>query len=77
MDWKGDNYDSILVIVDWLTKMVYYKLVKVTINTLGLAKIIINVVMRHYGLSNLIVNNQESLFTSKFWLLLYYFLGIK
>ena len=22
-DWKGDSYDSILVIVDWFTKMVY------------------------------------------------------
>ena len=24
-DWKGDSYDSILVIIDWLTKMVHYK----------------------------------------------------
>ena len=43
-DWKRDNYNSILVIVDWLTKMIYYKLLKITIDTLGLAKIIINVV---------------------------------
>ena len=38
---KGDSYDSILVIVDWLTKMVYYELIKVTIDTLGLAKVIV------------------------------------
>ena len=29
-DWKSNNYDSILVIVDRLTKMVHYKPVKVT-----------------------------------------------
>ena len=76
-DWKRDSYDSILVIVDRLTKMVYYKPVKITINALGLAKVIINVVVRHHGFPELIITNQESFFTSKFWLLLCYFLGIK
>ena len=46
IDWKKDNYDSILVIVNWLIKMVYYKPVKVTINAPGLTEIIINVVVR-------------------------------
>ena len=31
-DWKRDNYDSILIIVDWFTKIVHYKSVKVTID---------------------------------------------
>ena len=44
-DWKGKNYDSILVIVDQLTKMVYYKPVKVTIDTLGLAEVILDVIV--------------------------------
>ena len=57
--------------------MVYYKLVKVTINTLGLLEVIIIVVVRHYSLPDSIVTNQRLLFTSKFWLLLYYFLAIK
>ena len=56
-DWKGDSYDSILVIVDRLTKMVYYKPVKVTIDAPGLAEVIIDVVMRHHGLPNSIVTN--------------------
>ena len=38
-DWKGDSYDSILVIVNRLIKMVYYKLVKVTIDAPGLAEV--------------------------------------
>ena len=57
--------------------MVYYKPIKVTINTPGLAKIIINVVVRHHGLPDSIVTDWGSLFTSKFWLLLCYFLDIK
>ena len=44
-DWKGDSYDSILVIVDRLTKMVYYKPVKITIDAPGLAEVIIVVVV--------------------------------
>ena len=76
-DWKGDNYDSILVIVDWLTKMVHYKPVKVTIDAPGLAKVIINVVVRQHSFSDSIVTDRGSLFTSKFWSLLCYFLSIK
>ena len=76
-DWKGENYNLIIVIVDCLTKMVHYKLVKVTINTPDLAEIIIDVVVRYLGLPDSIVTDQASLFTSKFWLLLCYFLSIK
>ena len=77
IDWKRDNYDSIFVIVNWLTKMIYYKLVKVIINVPSLIKIIINIIIRYHGLLNSIVINQRLLFTSKFWSLLCYFLGIK
>ena len=76
-NWKRNSYVSILVIINWLTKMVYYKPVKVTIDAPGLAAIIINVVVRHHGLSDSIVTNRGSLFTSKFWSFLCYFLGIK
>ena len=57
--------------------MVHYKQVKVTIDAPGLAEVIINVVVRHHGLPDLIVTNRRSLFTLKFWSLLCYFLGIK
>ena len=76
-DWKGNSYDSILVIVNRLIKMVYYKPVKVTIDAPGLADVIINVVVRHHGLLDSIVTNQRLLFTLKFWSSLCYFLGIK
>ena len=57
--------------------MVYYKPVKITIDTLGLAKIIIDVVIRHHGLLDSIVIDGSFLFILKFWSLLCYFLGIK
>ena len=44
-NWQSNNYDSILVIVEQLTKMVHYKLVKVTIDAPELAEVIINVVV--------------------------------
>ncbi len=57
--------------------MVYYEPVKVTIDAPGLAEVIIEVVVRYYGLPDSIVSDQGSVFTSKFWSSLCYFLGIK
>ena len=76
-DWKGDSYDSILVIVNRLTKMVHYKPVKVIIDASGLAKVIIDVIVWHHGLPNLIVIDKGQVFISKFWSLLCYFFGVK
>ena len=76
-DWKGNSYDSILVIVNRLTKMVHYEPVKVTIDAPGLAEVIIDVVVRHHGLPDSIVTDRGLLFTSKFWSSLCYFLGVK
>ena len=76
-DWKSDNNDSILVIVNRLTKMVNYEPVRVTINALGLAEVIIDVVVLHHGLPDSIMTNKNSIFTSKFWSSLCYFLEVK
>ena len=74
---KGDSYDSILVIVNQLTKMVHYDPVKITIDAPGLAEVILDVVVWHHSLPDSIVFDRGSFFTSKFWSSLYYFLGIK
>ena len=76
-DWKGDSYNSILIIVDQLTKIESYKPVKVTINALQLADVILNVVIQHHGLPDSIITDRGSLFTSKFWSSLCYFFNIK
>ena len=69
-NWKDDSYNLILVIIDQLTKIVLYVLVK-------LAKVIINVIMHHHGVSESIVTDWGLFFTFKFWFLLCYFLRIK
>ena len=72
-DWKRDSYDSILVIVDRLTKMVHYEPVLTMITAPWLAEVIIDVVVRHHGLPDSFVSDRGSVFTSKFWSSLCYF----
>ena len=61
-DWKGDNYDSIFVIVNCLTKIVYYEPVKVTIDTPGQAQVIIDMVVRHHSLPDSIISDLGAIF---------------
>ncbi len=70
-------YDSILVIINRLTKMIYYKPVKITIDTPALVEIIIETVVRHHDFPDSIVRDWGLVFTLKFWSSLCYFLGIK
>ena len=44
-NWKGDSYNSILVIVNQLIKIVHYEPVKVTIDAPGLGEVILDVVV--------------------------------
>lgn len=46
--WKGNSYDSIFVIIDRLTKMVYYKQMQITIDRPGVAKIIIDIIIQYH-----------------------------
>ena len=57
--------------------MVHYKPFKVTIDAFSFTEVIIDIVVRYYNLPNLIISDQDLVFTSKFWSLLYYFLDIK
>ncbi len=47
-------------------KTVHNKLDKVNINTLGLAEVILDVVVRYHGVLDLIVSDRGPVFTSKF-----------
>lgn len=44
-NWKRNSYNPIFVIINYLTKIVHYKPIKVTINAPSLAEVIINVMM--------------------------------
>lgn len=47
----------ILVIINKFTEIVYHKLMKIIIDTLGLVKVIIYILIQHHNLPNLIINN--------------------
>lgn len=68
INWKREAYNSILVIVDQLIKMVNYELVKIIIDTVKLAERIKYVFVKYNSWLKLIVSNRSSLFSSKFWL---------
>lgn len=63
---KSESYNSILIIINYLIKMIYYELVKVMINASGQVEVIINMVIRHYGIFKSIVTDQSLLFILKF-----------
>lgn len=66
VDKKDNSYNFILVIVDWLIKIVHYKLVKVIIDAPELAKVFLDVALQHHNLLNFIITDQSLFFTSKF-----------
>ena len=76
VNWKDDRYDAILVLIDWLIKIVYYNAVITTIHIWKLADVIIDIVVRHYSFPESIISNSSSMFNSKFWFLLYNFFDI-
>lgn len=55
----------------------YYESVKVTIDAFRLVEVIIDVIVQYHDLLDSIVIDRGSVFTLKFWFLLYYFLDIK
>lgn len=74
---KSETYNSILVIVDWPTKIVYNELVKMIIDVSGHVKVIFNIIICHHGWSNSIMSDCHSVFTLRFSSSLCYFYKIK
>ena len=54
-DWKSESYNLILFIIDEFIKMIYYKSIKIIIDILGLAKIIIDIMISPHRLFNSII----------------------
>lgn len=54
-DWKNERFNSILIIIDYITKIVYYKPVKVTIDRLNLIKVIINIAIYYHSIFKSII----------------------
>lgn len=60
------------VLIDYLTKIVYYKFIKTIIDAINLAEIIINIIVRNHALLDFIIGNKRIILISKFWLSLCY-----
>lgn len=63
----SNSFDSILVVVDRLTKMAHFIPTTKTLNASGLAHLIIRDIVRLHGLPADIVSDRGTLFTSNFW----------
>ena len=61
------GYDSLLVMVDYGTKMVVLRPTKGTATAVDVAKIFVDSVVRVHGLPRTIVSDRDSKFTSHFW----------
>lgn len=66
-----------LVVVDRLTKIVHYEPVLTTLDVEQLAEVLIEAVIKYHGLPDSIITDRESLFTSRFWSSLCYYLNVK
>jgi hypothetical protein len=91
-EWKWDNvgmdfitglprtksgYDSIWVVVDSLTKVAHFILVKSTYTSARLAKIYMNQIVCLHGVPKSIVSDRGTQFTSHFWCQLHESLGTR
>jgi len=74
---RSHQYDSILVIVDRLTKWAIFIPTTTTLTSAGLAELILDRLISQHGLPNAIVSDRGSKFTSKLWKYLTSRLGIK
>ena len=70
-------YNLILVIMDRNMKMVHYVPVRKTIGAEELADVFLQEIHCLHGMPDLIVTDRGSVFTSHFWLVVCFFLGVQ
>ena len=75
MTWR--QHDSIMVVVDKLTKATHFILVKSSHKNDDIAKIFMKEIFKLHGLPKAIVYNKDVKFTSTFWKGLFADLGTK
>jgi hypothetical protein len=61
------KHDSIMVVVDKLTKAVHFVPVKTTHTTPNIVEIFMKEIARLHGIPRTIVSNKDTKFTSNFW----------
>ncbi|GJY79361.1 putative reverse transcriptase domain-containing protein [Tanacetum coccineum] len=63
----SSGHDSILVIVDRLTKSAHFLVVREDFKTEKLARLYINEIVARHGVPVSIISDHDSYFTSRFW----------
>ena len=76
-NWNKIKYDLILMMIDRLTKMIYYISIIKIINVENLIKIFIKEIVQLHNLSFFIIIDRRSLFILSFWSTLCYIIKIK
>jgi hypothetical protein len=71
------GHDSILVVIDRLTKMAHYFPVNNTATAENLAKVVLHGVVRLHGLPEVIISDRDTRFTGHFWQALFRGLGVQ
>ena len=69
------QHDSIMAVVDRLTKVAHFILVKTMYSTSDVAQVFIRDVVRLHGVTKKIMSDRDENFTSKFWKELFSGLG--
>jgi transposase InsO family protein len=70
-------FDSIFVVVDWLTKMAHFIPCNKTVIGEEIAKLFVDNIYKYHGLPDNIISDRGSQFTSKFWQTLFKILKVK
>jgi hypothetical protein len=70
-------FDSIFVVVDRLTKIAYFMPYNKTVTSEETARLFMDNIYKYHDLSDDIISDRGSLFTSKFWQLLFKILKVK
>src|SRR3984957_8343514 len=72
-----NGYDSILIVVDYFTKMAHFIPTREDIDAKGVAELFLNYVWKLHGTPKSVVSDRGSVFTSKFLTELYRLMDIK
>ena len=65
--YGSTTWDSILVVVDKLTKMAHYIPVQKTMSVADFIEVFIRDVVKHHGMPEVLVTDRDKLFTSENW----------
>ena len=69
------NFDSISVVVDWLTKVVHLIPTRTTTSASDIAQLFVKEIVTLHGIPAKIISDRDAKFTSKFWTAMFQSVG--